>query len=56
MTTNSIKIEVVISYISDAKRIVEAVRKLRKSNPDETLVVTVRVEKPFTDMKSVKGL
>ena len=28
---------------SNVERIVEAVRKLRKSNPDETLEITVRV-------------
>ena len=43
MITNPIKIEIVTSYISDIEGIVEAVRKLRKSNPDETLEVTVRV-------------
>lgn len=43
MITNPIKIEIVTSHISDIERIVEAVRKLRKSNPDEVLEVTVRV-------------
>ncbi len=43
MTTNPIKIEIVTNYISDIERIVEAVRKLRKSNPDEVLEVTIRV-------------
>lgn len=43
MITNPIKIEIVTSYISDIERIVEAVKKLRKSNPDEVLEVTVRV-------------
>ena len=45
MTANPIKIEIVTSYISDVERILEAVRKLRKSNPDETLEVIIRVEK-----------
>ena len=44
MTVKPIKIEVVTSYLSDIERIVEAVRKLRKSNPDEVLEVVVRVE------------
>ncbi|MBS5882750.1 MAG: hypothetical protein KIC55_10280 [Lachnoanaerobaculum sp.] len=44
MTVKPIKIEVVTSYLSDIERIVEAVRKLRKSNPDEVLEVMVRVE------------
>lgn len=52
MTTNPIKIEIVTSCISDVERIVEVVRKLRKSNPDETLEVTVRVEK----MGNVKNI
>lgn len=43
MTANPIKIEIVTSYISDIEGIVEAVRNIRKSNPDETLEVTVRV-------------
>lgn len=44
MTVKPIKIEVVTSYLSDIERIVEAVRKLRKSNPDEVLEAMVRVE------------
>ena len=44
MTAKPIKIEIVTSCISDVERIVEAVRKLRKSNPDETLEVAIRVE------------
>ena len=43
MTVKPIKIEIVTSDISDIERIVEAVKKLRKSNPDEVLEVTVRV-------------
>lgn len=43
MTIKPIKIEIVTSCISDIERIIEAVRKLRKSNPDEVLEVTVRV-------------
>ncbi len=52
MITNPIKIEIVTSLISDIERIVEAVRKLRKSNPDETLEVTIRVEN-FGNVKNV---
>lgn len=52
MTVKPIKIEIVTSYISDIERIVEAVKKLRKSNPDETLEVTVRVEK-FGNVKNI---
>ena len=44
MITNPIKIEIVTSCISDVERIVEAVRNIRKSNPDEVLEVMVRVE------------
>ena len=44
MTVKPIKIEIVTSCISDIEGIVEAVRKLRNSNPDETLDVTIRVE------------
>lgn len=43
MTAKPIKIEIVTSYITDIEGIVDAVRKLRKSNPDETLEVTIRV-------------
>ena len=55
MTVKPIKIEVVTSYLSDIERIVEAVRKLRKSNPDETLEVTVRVEKMCSTHKVIKA-
>lgn len=55
MTANPIKIEIVTSCISDVERIVEAVRKLRKSNPDETLEVTVRVEKMCSTHKAIKA-
>lgn len=44
MITNPIKIEMVTSCISDIEEIVEAVRKLKKSNPDEILDITIRVE------------
>lgn len=52
MITNPIKIEIVTSCISDVERIVEAVRNIRKSNPDETLEVTIRVEK-FGNVKNI---
>lgn len=52
MTLKPIKIEIVTSCISDVERILEAVRKLRKSNPDETLEVTIRVEK-FGNVKNI---
>ena len=55
MITNPIKIEIVTSCISDIEGIVEAVRKLRKSNPDETLEVTVRVEKMCSTHKVIKA-
>lgn len=54
MTTNPIKIEIVTSCISDVERIIEAVRNIRKSNPDETLEVTVRVEKMCSTHKAIK--
>lgn len=44
MTVKPIKIEIVTNYLSDIERIVEVVRKLRESNPDETLDVAIRVE------------
>nr|DAS70494.1 MAG TPA: hypothetical protein [Caudoviricetes sp.] len=44
MTVKPINIEIVTNYISDIERIVEAVRKLRKSNPDEILDIAIRVE------------
>lgn len=52
MTAKPIKIEIVTSCISDIERIIEAVRKLRKSNPDEVLEVKVRVEK-FGNVKNI---
>ena len=55
MITNPIKIEIVTSCISDVERIVEAVRNIRKSNPDETLEVTVRVEKMCSAHKVIKA-
>lgn len=55
MITNPIKIEIVTSCISDVERIVEAVRNIRKSNPDETLEVTVRVEKMCSTHKVIKA-
>lgn len=55
MTIKPIKIEIVTSYISDIERIVEAVRKSRNSNPDETLEVTVRVEKMCSTHKVIKA-
>lgn len=55
MTANPIKIEIVTSYISDIEGIVEAVRNIRKSNPDETLEVTVRVEKMCSTHKAIKA-
>ena len=44
MTAKPIMIEIVTSCISDIERIVEVIRKLRKSNPDEVLDVAIRVE------------
>lgn len=55
MTLKPIKIEIVTSYISDIEGIVEAVRNIRKSNPDETLEVTVRVEKMCSTHKAIKA-
>ena len=55
MTLKPIKIEIVTSYISDIEGIVEAVRNIRKSNPDETLEVTVRVEKMRSTHKVIKA-
>ncbi len=43
MTIKPIKIEIVTSCISDLDGIFKEVRKLRKSNPYETLEVTIRV-------------
>jgi len=39
-----IKIEITADSISDLGLIIEAIKKLRNSNPDETLDVTIRVE------------
>ena len=55
MTLKPIKIEIVTSCISDVERIIEAVRNIRKSNPDETLEVTVRVEKMCSTHKAIKA-
>ena len=55
MTLKPIKIEIVTSCISDVERIIEAVRKLRKSNPDETCEVTIRVEKMCSTHKVIKA-
>ncbi len=52
MTANPIKIEIVTSDISNIERIVEAVKKLRTYNPDETLEVIIRVEK-FGNVKNI---
>ena len=55
MTAKPIKIEIVTSGISDIEGIVESVRNLRRSNPDETLEVTVRVEKMCSTHKVIKA-
>ena len=52
MTVKPIKIEIVTSCISDLERIVEAVKKLRKSNPDEIWDIAIRVEN-FGNVKNV---
>lgn len=52
MITNPIKIEIVTSCIADLERIVEAVKKLRKSNPDEIWDIAIRVEN-FGNVKNV---
>lgn len=44
MMTRPIKIEITADSISDLKLIIESMKKLRESNPDETLDVTIRVE------------
>ena len=44
MMTQPIKIEITADSISDLVLIIEAIKKLRESNPDETLDVTIRVE------------
>ena len=41
--TKPIKIEITADSISDLK-LIESIKKLRESNPDETLDVTIRVE------------
>lgn len=43
MMTKPIKIEITADSISDLK-LIESIKKLRESNPDETLDVTIRVE------------
>ena len=52
MIVKPIKIEIVTSCISDLNGIFKEVRKLRESNPDETLEVMVRVEK-FGNVKNI---
>jgi hypothetical protein len=42
--TKPIKIEITADSISDLKLIIESIKKLRESNPDEILDVTIRVE------------
>ena len=44
MMTQPIKIEITADSISDLGLIIEAIKKLRNSNPDETLDVAIRVE------------
>ena len=44
MMTKPIKIEITADSISDLKLIIESIKKLRESNPDETLDVAIRVE------------
>lgn len=44
MMKEPIKIEITADSISDLGLIIEAIKKLRNSNPDETLDVTIRVE------------
>lgn len=44
MMTQPIKIEITADSISDLGLIIEAIKKLRESNPDETLDVAIRVE------------
>lgn len=55
MTIKPIKIEIVTSCISDLDGIFKEVRKLRESNPDETLDVAVRVEKMCSTHKVIKA-
>lgn len=55
MITNPIKIEIVTSCISDLDGIFKEVRKLRKSNPDETLDVAIRVEKMCSTHNVIKA-
>ena len=44
MMTKPIKIEITADSISDLGLIIESIKKLRESNPDETLDVAIRVE------------
>ena len=55
MTIKPIKIEIVTSCISDLDGIFKVVRKLRESNPDETLDVAIRVEKMCSTHKVIKA-
>lgn len=55
MTVKPIKIEIVTSCISDLDGIFKEVRKLRESNPDETLDVAIRVEKMCSTHKVIKA-
>lgn len=55
MTAKPIKIEIVTSCISDLDGIFKKVRKLRESNPDETLDVAIRVEKMCSTHKVIKA-
>ena len=55
MTIKPIKIEITADSISDLKLITESIKKLRESNPDETLEVTIRVEKMCSTHKVIKA-
>ena len=44
MMTKPIKIEITADSISDLGLIIEAIKKLRESNPEEILDVTIRGE------------
>ena len=55
MTIKPTKIEIVTSCISDLDGIFKEVRKLRESNPDETLDVAIRVEKMCSTHKVIKA-
>ena len=50
MIVKPIKIEIVTSCISDLDGIFKEVRKLRESNPDETLYVAIRVGESFVGL------